>query len=205
VTRRPKFEELVGADVEPDEGERERLRRVHDLLVAAGPPPELSPELEAGPDMRVTFRHRPRARGRVRRSVLLAAAALVAAAAFLAGYISGNDTSSQAFPVDRKVEMHATASAPQAHATLVIGPRDSGGNWPMKIAATGLPQLAKGDYYVLYLTRRGKIVGPCGGFFENDGAVVAYLNAPYRLKGAGWIVTRVSADDHRRGPAVLTT
>lgn len=205
MTRTPEFDELVGADVEPADGERERLRRVHDLLVAAGPPPELSPELEAGPDMRVTFRHRPRARGRVRRSVLLAAAALVVAAAFLAGYISGNDTSSQAFPVDRTIQMHGTGSAPNAHATLIVGPRDAGGNWPMKIAATGLPDLAKGDYYLLFLTRHGKIVGPCGGFFSKDGTVVTYLNAPYRIKGAGWIVTVQSPGDRERGPVVLTT
>jgi hypothetical protein len=34
---RPDFDELVGTDLAP--GERERLERVHELLVAAGPPP----------------------------------------------------------------------------------------------------------------------------------------------------------------------
>ena len=40
----PDFDELVGGDDLPGP-ERERLQRVHELLVAAGPPPELPPEL----------------------------------------------------------------------------------------------------------------------------------------------------------------
>ena len=40
---RPDFDELVGTDLAP--GERERLERVHELLVAAGPPP---PEVVRG-------------------------------------------------------------------------------------------------------------------------------------------------------------
>src|ERR671936_1903421 len=40
MTRPPDFDELVGPDAEA--GERERLRRLHDLLVAAGPPPDLA-------------------------------------------------------------------------------------------------------------------------------------------------------------------
>ena len=45
----PRFDldELLG-DASPDE--RDRLRRVHELLVEAGPPPELSPELEVTPE-----------------------------------------------------------------------------------------------------------------------------------------------------------
>jgi hypothetical protein len=43
VTPTPDFEELVGADLSPEE--QARLRRAHDLLIAAGPPPELPPAL----------------------------------------------------------------------------------------------------------------------------------------------------------------
>ncbi len=35
MTRPPNFDELVDPDLDP--AERERLRRVHDLLVTAGP------------------------------------------------------------------------------------------------------------------------------------------------------------------------
>ena len=89
MTGKPNFDELVGDDVEG--AERDRLRRVHELLVAAGPPHELSPELEAGPDMLVTYRRRRRG-GASRRPLVLAAAALVIAAAFLAGYMSAGSS-----------------------------------------------------------------------------------------------------------------
>ena len=54
MTDRPDFRELVG-DL-PDE-ERARLERVHDLLIAAGPPPELPPAL-VEPDPRPARRER---------------------------------------------------------------------------------------------------------------------------------------------------
>ena len=41
------FDELVARDVPPKE--RARLYRAHQLLVQAGPPPELSPELDEVP------------------------------------------------------------------------------------------------------------------------------------------------------------
>src|SRR5437588_621917 len=44
---RPEFRELVGDDLTPEE--RARLERVHELLVAAGPPPELPPALAEPP------------------------------------------------------------------------------------------------------------------------------------------------------------
>ena len=44
MTREPDFNEFVGEDVPAEE--RERLRRAHDLLLAAGPMPELPPGLE---------------------------------------------------------------------------------------------------------------------------------------------------------------
>ena len=47
MTPTPDFEELIGADLSPEE--QARLRRAHDLLIAVGPPPELPPALaEAG-------------------------------------------------------------------------------------------------------------------------------------------------------------
>ena len=43
--RLPPFDEIV----DPDDPERARLEAVHELLVAAGPPPELPPALEHAP------------------------------------------------------------------------------------------------------------------------------------------------------------
>ena len=43
------FDDLIDTD-DLDDDERARLRRVHDLLVEAGPPPDLPPALETVPD-----------------------------------------------------------------------------------------------------------------------------------------------------------
>lgn len=198
----PDFDELVGADETP--AERERLRRVHELLLAAGPPEELSPALEAGhqligPD---PFRARAR-RPRTRRSLLLLAAALVVAVAFFSGYVAGNRGG---FPTQFAVQMRGTALAPDALATLQVAPKDEGGNWRMRITVKGLPQLPSGGYYVLYLTRNGKPIAPCGSFNVDAGATTVELNAPYKLKTFdGWIVTRWNAKRRAPGPVVLRT
>jgi hypothetical protein len=103
------FHELV--DVEGLEPEEElRLRRVHDLLLAAGPPPELPAELTRPadpdraqpPEVPVLFRRR-RAVG----AVVLLAAAL---AAFAGGYAFGHGkASSSSFASIRDVPMHGSA------------------------------------------------------------------------------------------------
>src|SRR5947207_1389298 len=49
MTKAPEFRELVGDEGTPEE--LERLRRVHELLVAAGPPPELPQSLAHAPRM----------------------------------------------------------------------------------------------------------------------------------------------------------
>ena len=88
MTRGVDFDELMeGAD--PDD--RERLRRVHDMLVTAGPPAELPPEIEAGPTLAMTLGRQRSARRVKRRVALLAAAVIILLVAFLAGYITGND------------------------------------------------------------------------------------------------------------------
>ena len=67
----PEFDELVGQDLGREE--RERLERVHELLVAAGPPPDF-------PSARAV-----ELRPRRRRGALLAIAAALAVAAFALG------------------------------------------------------------------------------------------------------------------------
>ena len=59
TTRPPDFDDLIGNDVEASE--RARLERVHQALIEAGPPPELSPRLSAPPaDSVVPLRRRRR-------------------------------------------------------------------------------------------------------------------------------------------------
>lgn len=209
MTRPPEFDELLDADIEG--GERERLRRVHDLLVSAGPPPELSPELERGPALALTLQRPRRTRDTrrtapSRRSLLLAAALVVLVAAFFAGYATGNkSTSPDEFAAGRSIQLHATGAAPTALAAIRLGTGDGSGNWSMHLVASGLPSLPKGGYYEVFLTRHGKAVAPCGSFIVRRGNADAYLNAPYRLRGAGWVVTAQQAGDHAPGRVVLTT
>src|SRR3954447_6785596 len=201
MTNAPDFDELVG-DVAEDE--RARLGHSHALLTEAGPPPELSPELAAGPDVLMTYRNRPQKRKR--RTMLLLAAAIAIAAVFFGGYAAGNRTGGdEAFSGGRIVKLRATPQAPAALASIVIGKKDANGNWPMRVVADKLPELPKDGYYEVFLTRHGKPVAPCGSFIIHGGRGVAYLNAPYELKNAGWVVTVQRTGDHSPGRVVLST
>ena len=183
----PDFRELVGEDVQEDE--RERLRTVHDMLLAAGPPPELSPDLEEAPAIGGTVSLLPRRR----RGALLLIAAALAAAAFGGGFLAGGHgrARTSAFESEFAVQMHGTAAAPNALATLEVAKADASGNWPMLVTVQGLPQLQRGGYYELYLTRKGRIAAACGTFTVHSGKTKVSLNAPYELKTFdGWIVTK---------------
>jgi hypothetical protein len=202
VTRPPNFDELVGAELEQDE--RERLRRVHDLLVTAGPPPELTPEVEGGPTLAMTL-GRSRRRSRRRVALLVAAAAAVLMLAFLAGYIAGNgNDNGQAS--GQLLKLYGTKQAPAALASLRIQPVDAAGNWPMRLSARGLPKLPPRSYYEVFLVRGGKIYAPCGSFVVKsaESTVSVQLNAPYRLQaGDSWVVTKQLPGRRNAGAIVL--
>lgn len=204
MTLPPDFDQLVGADVEA--AERARLQRVHALLVQAGPPAELSPELEAGPALGLTISRRRGARQRpVRRGVLLLAAAIaILALAFLGGYIAGNGGGSGTASA-KVLRLTGTPAAPSALASLQIEPVDAAGNWPMQLSVTGLPKLQGRGYYAVFLVRNGKPYAPCGSFKVASGrATTVELNAPYRLKpGDTWVVTRQVPDSRRPGTVVM--
>ena len=182
------FDELIGPEVEG--AERERLRRVHELLVEAGPPPEMTPELEAGPALAVTIGGRQR-KAKIRRQVmLLAATVAVLALAFLGGYLTGNRGGASA---ERTLQLSGTPAAPHALASLQLEPKDAAGNWPMKVSVEGLPTLPARSYYEVYLVRGGKPWASCGSFVVAHGArgTTVQLNAPYRLQpGDSWVITR---------------
>jgi hypothetical protein len=186
TTRPPDFEDLVGEDLAADE--RARLRGVHDLLVAAGPPAELSPALERAPSVGGSVHLLPRRR----RSALLLLAVALAAAAFGGGFLAGAVThrggTKTAVTV---IPMHGTRAAPNALASISLQDVDKAGNWPMRFTVQGLPKLPHGGYYELYLTRHGRIAAGCGTFNVHGGLTTVSLNAPYELRGFdGWVVTR---------------
>jgi hypothetical protein len=199
TTQPPDFDQLIGSDVEASE--RARLRRVHSLLVQAGPPPELSPSLEAGPTLAMTMARRP---ARMRRRVLLLAATVaILGLAFLAGFVAGN--SGNGTSAGKVMQLTGTPAAPNAFASLRLEPVDAAGNWPMELSVKGLPVLADGQYYEVYLVRGGKQLAPCGSFrVANGRPTVVQLNAPYRLEhGDSWDVLRMRNGKPETGVVVL--
>ena len=196
----PDFDELLG-DV--DAGDRNRLRRAHDALVAAGPPPELPPALEQPPgrSYEPSVPALPRGYPRRRLAPALVLAAALALAAFGAGYLVGDEPDATAFPQDFAFVMQGTGDASQASASVVVGPIDDGGNWPMRMTVRDLAELPEGERYEVRLTKDGKLSDSCGTFQVAGDKTVVYLNAPYKLRQYdGWVVTR-----HGRSDILLRT
>jgi hypothetical protein len=169
----PNLDDLVGSDLEPEE--RARLERVHELLVAAGPPPE--------PIGAPVALRRERRRGAV---LALAAALAVAAFALGAALVDG----SSGRTLDFTETMAGTPAAADATASLAIYELDEGGNWPMELTVMGLRPAQSGRPFELWLTRGGELAALCGGFFtDSTGAASVPMNAPYRFdEFDGWVV-----------------
>jgi hypothetical protein len=187
-----------------DDDEVARLRRVHELLVAAGPPPDLPPALESPVEPTeaeiVHFPHMPK-----RRWALVAVlAATVALIAFGGGFLTGHGHARQtSFDTQRVVSMQGTGAV----AFLKIGGADDAGNWPMEFQVSGLPQQKNGRaYYELWLSRDGKPVAPCGTFRVNQRNTTIRLSVPYKFsRFDGWVVTVQGPGRHEPGPVVMST
>jgi hypothetical protein len=194
------LDELIGADTTG--AERERLQRAHEMLLEAGPPPELSPKLEEGPTLGMTFSRR---RAVKRRAMLLLAAALAVVAVFLGGYAVANRGGSSPHAA-QVIALEGTKAVPEAQATLEVWDSHAG-NWPMTLTTVGLPPLQEHRYYEVYLVRHGKPWGACGAFRVPDNPqqpVTVTLTAPYTLqKGDSWVVTRPGSGSAEPGQTVL--
>lgn len=190
---------------ELDPTERDRLRRVHELLVDAGPPPELPASLEslpAGVGTTGTTIAFPRARRRAAAAIAIAAA--LAAAAFGGGYLVGDRGGS---PSAAKPVRVAKMSGSNASATLRVDAPEAGGNWPVKFSVSGLPrQSGKYAYYEIFVISKGKLVYPCAGFRARAGATTTVtFNVPYRVTGkTRWVVTAVDKQHRWPGRIVMT-
>lgn len=184
--RGPELHDLVG-ELEPAEGDR--LRAAHALLVAAGPPPELSARLAAPPAVL------PVSQPRRSRWSTLALAAALALGVFALGVAVGNRADDAGtFDV---VSMTGTASAPDASASLELFDADTAGNWPMELRVEGLAPSDGGQPYELWLTRDGMPHALCGSFFvEADGETTVPMNAPYKLLDFdSWVIVERGSED----------
>jgi hypothetical protein len=177
--RPPSFDELV----DPDDPDRARLLAAHDLLTAAGAPPELPPSLEEAPPEPksgsvITF---PR-----RRYTAIAAVAVAAIVLLGVGFAIGNRNSP-----DEAVQTIAMKGPGGATASIALLPADEAGNWPMRLEVSGLPALPAGKTYTLWLRHDGKLAESCGAFKVSSGTTKVPLNAPYRLKNFDdWVIVR---------------
>jgi hypothetical protein len=203
MRRGPDFEDLVGPEV--GGAERDRLLRIHELIVQAGPPPELPPHLEKGPTLGMTIGRKPKPHNR-QRWALLAAAIVVLVLVFVGGYLAGSGKQTSAAPTPVvTLQMHGTKEAPRAQAALELLP-EQGNNWPMTLTVTGLRRLPKNSFYEVYLVRSGKPWESCGTFVvrKSTEATKVTLNAPYRLhRGDKWVVTRQPPGMNAPGPTVM--
>lgn len=199
------FDDLIDRDG-LDEAEEARLRRVHDLLLQAGPPPELPPALlrpPTEPHEAEVIEFPLHLRRRV--GAWIAVAAAVAGVLFAGGYAFGHSKAKPVtFSASRAVPMHGPNAA---RGSIRIGDADAVGNVPMVVTISGLPQQAeRGDYYELWLTEDGRITKPCGGFRMHGSTTTVRLSVPYKLdKGDGWVVTTWKAGHRTPGPVVMTT
>jgi hypothetical protein len=178
----PDFRELVGDEGTPEE--LERLERAHDLLVAAGPPPELPRRLRRAPRLRAQLIAFPR-------PPLQAAIALAAAAAIAIGFGIGYGVrGGSGFSASATRPMHGVGGLASASASIEIGRRDASGNWQLQMVTRGLPVLPKDGWYELLLTKHGKPEATCGTFKVSGGVNRVRLNAPYDFtEYDGWVVT----------------
>jgi hypothetical protein len=182
-----RFDELVG-DIE-DPVERERLRRIHELLLSVEAPPELAADHAAA------LRVAPVALfPRRRRAALALIAAALAAALFGSGYlVGGRSDDVEAVSV---IPMAGVNDGRGASASIELLPQDESGNWPLSVHLRGLqPSSDRTDYYELWLTKDGKLADSCGRFTVHPGLTTVTLSVPYGLRAYdGWVVTRRGSD-----------
>jgi hypothetical protein len=173
-----RFDELVGEVA--DREERERLRRVHELLLSVDPPPDL---------VAAPTRLQQRRPGRL---VLLAAA--LVAVGFGAGLFLGDAREADAV---RVIPMVGVDEASGMSATIELLSEDAAGNWPMNVIVRGLePSRNRSDWYELWLTRDGRLVSSCGRFVVDGERTEVTLSVPYALRSYdGWVVTRHGSDE----------
>ncbi len=203
MTGPPDLHDLIDADGSPEE--RARLERMHELLVAAGPPPEGDlPEPVRAPAVVVPLQRR---RLRVVGLTAVAAAVLLALGG---GYLLG--ARGGGFGSTARVAMHGVAPTSGATADLDIGREDASGNVPIEMHVRGLPSLPANGWYELYLSKNGKLGASCGTFTTKGDETTVRLSVGYALadwhdtgRYDGWVVTAHVPGKPASGKQILLT
>jgi hypothetical protein len=200
-----RFDELVDDPALTPE-ERARLRRVHDLLLEAGPPPEAPSHLSPPAEAQVI----PFPRRRYRGFALVAAASLGLAAAGGAGYLladrGGTELAARTVTATQATTVRETVTAPPeqpagtvvrmvgvgaaqgASATVELLPRTSSGDYPVRIRAEGLPERLTLEMWVV---DDGELEELCGSFTTGYETTDATLVVPYEMRTRDeWVVVR---------------
>ena len=200
MTRVPDFRELVGDDLNPEE--RERLRRAHDLLVDAGPPPELTPALEAPPATGASIAWLPQRR--LGAAAVLAAALMIAT--FAVGFLLGDRSSDPGATVFEPVRTVVLGEPGKAVAVVRLGKSNEHGNHPMLVTVEGLEHQSGGDYYSLFMVKDGEPVALCGTFnVAGKQATTIRLNTAYGFEGYdGLLLAEYRESDHKDVPLLQT-
>ena len=176
----PDFDDLIGSEGTPEE--LAELRRMHELLASADPPPALTQPIARVPRVR---RHHGRAWAG---AAVGLAAAFAAAFGVASGFVfepGGEFHTGFARP------MHGVGTARAARALIQVGREDGNGNRPLEFTVKSLPALSRDGWYELYLTDHGKLAVPCGVFHTGRlGTAHVRMNAPSDLEEYdGWVVT----------------
>ncbi len=211
----PDFEDMVDlTGLSPEESQR--LRNVHDLLLAAGPPAELPADLGLPAELGtapapakteaevVSLANHRRRRAGV--GALIAAA--VAAACFGGGYLIANQASPNAIHVVRVVSMQGNGAEQNSEASLSVGSADGNGNWPLRLTVNGLKPLPGDDSrYYLMVWQDGKPAGFCGTFeVSKNGPTTVTFNVAYKITDSTkWVVTKIAPGVKFPGHVVMTT
>jgi hypothetical protein len=194
------------AGLTPDEAQR--LRRTHELLVAAGPPPELPDALLQPPAPAAGEGGRVLALpvlGRRPRATVLVLAAAIAAACFGGGYLIADQAHQKTIHAVRVV---ALQGAQNSLASLRVGATDQNGNLPMELTVDGLPKLKspRGYYVLMLVDDKGKPSRSCGTFRVLDGTTSVRFSVPYTITpSTRWVVTAVWPGLEWPGHVVMTT
>jgi hypothetical protein len=186
LTQPPELRDVIG-----DEGPDDRLQRVHDMLVAAGPPPE-----GALPQPPEVGRQAVRARPRRRRWAELALAAAFVCIALAVGFVVGDR--GDGFEPATTLSMNGVPPVADASGELAIGEPDAGGNVVIDMHVDGLPRLPRGGWYELALANNGEVGALCGTFATTGDETTVRFTVGYdlsALRKAGrydsWVVTAV--------------